>query len=83
MKKDHDLIDIEYDGKPYEVEYLIIPEEPMVMYYADGTGHPGSDAEFHVINVKPPCPDLTDEQIMDLIIEKLDSFEKRWEIFYI
>ena len=73
--KDKGLIDIEHDGRTYEVEYLIIPEEPMVMYYDDGTGHPGSDAEFHVITVKPPCPDLTDEQIMDLVVEQLGGYE--------
>jgi len=35
-----------------EVKGIFVPEEPMVMYYADGSGYPGSPQEFEVDGVE-------------------------------
>jgi len=35
----------------FEIEYRYTPEEPMVMYYADGSGYPGSPAEIEIYNI--------------------------------
>ena len=34
----------------FEGEYYFTPEEPMVMYYPDGSGYPGSPAEIETYN---------------------------------
>jgi hypothetical protein len=36
------------------------PEEPMVMYYKDGSGHPGSPAEFEIEEITGKAMDLVD-----------------------
>ena len=35
-----------------EVSGIYTPEEPMVMYYADGSGYPGSPSEFDITDIK-------------------------------
>ncbi len=45
-----------------EVEGIYYPEEPMVMYYADGSGYPGSPAEFEINDIK-----ITKGTLLDLI----------------
>lgn len=35
-----------------EIDYDSNPGEPMVKYYADGSGYPGSDPYFEVTDVK-------------------------------
>jgi len=35
-----------------EIEYDYNPEEPMVRYYSDGSGYPGSPAYFEITHVK-------------------------------
>jgi len=34
----------------FDVEYIISPEEPMVKYYQDGSGYPGSPMEIEIFN---------------------------------
>lgn len=43
---------IKYKDVVMEVEYDYTPEEPMVMYYKDGSGHPGSPAYVEVHEIK-------------------------------
>ena len=45
-----------------EVEGTYYPEEPMVMYYADGSGYPGSPSEFEINDIK-----ITKGTLLDLI----------------
>ena len=49
------------------------PAEPMVMYYPDGSGHPGCSAEFEITSVKLEgivITDLLSDEVYELIIEK-------------
>ena len=49
------------------------PEEPMVMYYPDGSGYPGCSAEFEISSVKLEgivITDLLSDEVYQLIIEK-------------
>lgn len=73
-------IELEVVGKYYE-------EEPMVMYYQDGSGHPGFPSQFEVLEIIYLDPDLetyTDvypiydsleliEEISQLALEKYES----------
>lgn len=47
----HLELEILLDGINYIVDGWYTPEEPMVMYYRDGSGHPGSPAEFDIAHV--------------------------------
>lgn len=53
---------INYLDYTLEVEYDYEPEEPMVMYYKDGSGHPGSPAIVNIYSCK-----LGDVDILDLL----------------
>lgn len=49
------------------------PPEPMVMYYADGSGYPGCAAEFEITSVSlngTRITDLISDEVYELIIEK-------------
>jgi len=41
---------ITFRGIEFDVDYDFKPAEPMVMYYSDGSGHPGCPAEVEQIN---------------------------------
>ena len=68
-----------------EVEGTYYPEEPMVMYYADGSGYPGSPSEFEIQNIKITKGNLcglidylngnTDlgEHLTELVINKIEE----------
>ena len=56
-----------------EVEGIYYPEEPMVMYYADGSGYPGSPSEFEIQNIK-----ITKGNLCDLI-DYLNGNTDLWE----
>ena len=55
------------------------PPEPMVMYYADGSGHPGCASEFEIISVSlngTRITDLISDDVYNEIIEKaIDNIE--------
>ena len=55
------------------------PPEPMVMYYPDGSGHPGCAAEFEIISVSlngTRITDLISDDVYNEIIEKaIDNIE--------
>ena len=52
MKQATLKIDLEAEGVPLTVEGFYSPEEKEVLYYLDGSGHPGSPAEFEIMEVK-------------------------------
>lgn len=56
-----------------EVEGTYYPEEPMVMYYADGSGFPGSSSEFETQDIKIIKGNLCD------FIDYLDGKKDLWE----
>ena len=68
-----------------EVEGTYYPEEPMVMYYADGSGYPGSPSEFEIQNIKITKGNLCDlidylngntdlwEHLTELVINKIEE----------
>ena len=68
-----------------EVEGIYYPEEPMVMYYADGSGYPGSPSEFEIQNIKITKGNLCDlidylngntdlwEHLTELVINKIEE----------
>ena len=78
-------VSIEYRGVNIDVEFDYTPSEPMVMYYIDGSGHPGSSAEVYIESVKVGGVDVYDlledkiEEIEDLIINKYEQeyYEER------
>jgi len=53
------------------IEGCYTPEEPMVMYYSDGSGYPGCPAEFLVDHVWLGDIDIYD-LISDEVLEKLE-----------
>jgi hypothetical protein len=70
---------IELRGVVLDVELDYEPSEPMVMYYSDGSGYPGSPAMIGIINVKIENQDVMElledylDEITDLLFEKLES----------
>lgn len=60
--------DIEFD-----IEYNYIPEEPMVMYYADGSGHPGSSAEVEIRKIFIGSTEVYDI-LQDYVINDIEQF---------
>jgi len=68
MKQATLKIDLEAEGVPLTVEGYYSPEEPMVMYYTDGSGYPGCSAEFDISAVKLQG---TDVDIFDLLSENI------------
>ena len=68
-----------YKGVEFDVDFYYQPEEPMIMYYADGSGYPGSPAEIEIYEIKHKgtyfyevLEDNLDD-IEDLIWEKLEE----------
>jgi len=53
-------INITYKDVPLTVEYEYDPGEPMVMYYSDMSGHPGS----------APCVN-----VLDILVEGISIYE--------
>lgn len=56
-----------------EVSGYYSPPEPMVMYYADGSGYPGCPAEFEITSVSlngTRITDLISDEVYEQIIEK-------------
>ena len=68
MKQATLKIDLEAEGIPLTVEGYYSPEEPMAMYYTDGSGYPGCPAEFDISAVKLQG---TDVDIFDLLSENI------------
>jgi hypothetical protein len=52
-------------GVKLEIEFDYVPEERMVMYYPDMSGHPGSPAEVHINTIRL----VDDDDITELLDE--------------
>ena len=71
--------ELEFRGVTLDVELDYEPSEPMVMYYSDGSGYPGSPAEIGIISIKIENQDVYElledclDEITDLLYEKLES----------
>ena len=72
MKKQ--TVFINYLGVDVEVEGVYSPEEPMVMYYKDGSGFPGSASEFEVTGA------LIGGQNAEEIMERLNAWNDLAEL---
>jgi hypothetical protein len=55
-------VSVIFEGATLEVTGDYYPAEPMVKYYPDGSGYPGSFAEFDIIDIF-----ICDEDVYDLI----------------
>ena len=74
MKKSRESITLELSKELIiEVKGIYYPEEPMVMYYADGSGYPGSPSEFEIQNIKIIKGNLCD------LIDYLNGNTDLWE----
>lgn len=68
-----------------EVTGIYTPEEPMVRYYADGSGYPGSPSEFDITDIKIVSGSIVDytdylsgivdiwEHLTELSINKIEK----------
>lgn len=53
MKITKQIVTLELQqGLTIEVRGIFTPEKPMVMYYPDGSGYPGSPSEFDITDIK-------------------------------
>ena len=71
-----ELIETEVNigGVDVTVSGRFTPEEPMVMYYPDGSGYPGCGAEFELDSIQVNGIDITElvsDDIYEEIIEKV------------
>lgn len=65
-------IEITYNDVPLYIEYDYHPEEPMVMYYADMSGHPGSAASVEILDIFANGVGIF-TIVCDRIIERLEE----------
>ena len=72
-------IELNIGGVDITVSGYYSPEEPMVMYYPDGSGHPGYPSTFEIDSIQVNGTDITElvsDDIYDEIKEKvLDNIE--------
>lgn len=86
MKKSKQSVSLELSKELIiEVEGIYYPEEPMVMYYPDGSGYPGSPSEFEIQDIKITKGNLCDlidylngntdlwEHLTELVINKIEE----------
>lgn len=86
MKQSKESITLELSKElMIEVEGIYYPEEPMVMYYPDGSGFPGSSSEFEIQGIKITKGNLCDlidylngntdlwEHLTELVINKIEE----------
>tara|TARA_Y100000310_G_C20366062_1_gene661241 strand:- start:152 stop:385 length:234 start_codon:yes stop_codon:yes gene_type:complete len=72
---------INYKGVNIDCEFDYSPGEPMVMYYSDGSGYPGSPPDIELESIKIGDVEVIDmfdnldkiEEISELIIEKYEQ----------
>lgn len=67
-------VNISYKGVELTVLGDYTPEEPMVMYYDDMSGHPGSPAEFNIEEIIFNNIDVYD--IYDCFIGSIEDIEE-------
>ena len=77
------IISINLKELPIEVDCDYYPEEPMVRYYPDGSGYPGSGPEIHINNVwhaKELINEFIDEMdwwdlIEELVLDEINKID--------
>lgn len=77
MKTETNVIKLELDNDiAITIEYVYHPEEPVVMYYKDGSGHPGCGSEVEIEKIfAPDGEDVTD--LLDSIMDVADFFNDK------
>ena len=77
------LIEVEVTagGVDITVSGYYSPEEPMVMYYEDGSGYPGCSAEFEIDSIQVNGTDITelvsDYMYNDIVEKVIENIENR------
>ena len=77
------LIEVEVNagGVDITVSGYYSPEEPMVMYYGDGSGYPGCSSEFEIDSIQVNGTDITelvsDDMYNDIIEKVIENIENR------
>ena len=80
-------VEITYKGVDIKVIGDYSPEEPMVMYYPDGSGYPGSASELEIDKIMFNNVDVYDiyaslDQIWDIEEEAIKEYEENNEPYY-
>lgn len=80
MKPTKTYIDIVLYTIPLRICGIYYEGSPMVMYYPDGSGHPGDPAEFEILGVWVGDVDIIEileaeilEEIESVVLEKVES----------
>ena len=73
-------VEIDFNGIKLNVVGDFTPEEPMVMYYPDGSGHPGSSEELEIHHIYWNSVDIYDiynslDEIWDIEQEALKKYD--------
>ena len=72
-------IELNIGGVDITVSGYYSPEEPMVMYYPDGSGHPGYPSTFEIDSIQVNGTNITDlvsDDVYNEIKEKaIDNIE--------
>jgi hypothetical protein len=70
MKTTKKTVTVNYLGFNFDLTGNYTSEEPMVMYYKDGSGYPGSSAEFEITDVSLCGIDAEE------LINRLDAWDE-------
>jgi hypothetical protein len=71
--------ELTYKEVELDIEFDYQPEEPMVMYYKDGSGDPGCPSEATITDIKIGKINvwqLLEDQIEDIEKELLEDYEE-------
>ncbi len=78
--RDIDVVEIVLYTVPLVVHGYYTPEEPQVMYYKDGSGHPGCPSDFDImvveaggVNINGVLNDETMEKLEEEILKILEE----------
>lgn len=87
MKYTIEEIDLDFDcvDCTYQFDYIYIPPEPMVRYYSDGSGYPGSPEELDIYNIDVVSVSGQDgkievtEELRDILLQKFELYREKVE----
>lgn len=74
MKPTKENVTVNYLGIDFDVFGNYYPEEPMVRYYPDGSGYPGSSSEFEITSIEINGQDAEE------LIDKLNVWDEITEL---
>lgn len=73
-------MNITFKGVDLKVDFNYIPEEPMVMYYPDGSGHPGSAEEYEINEIIFQGVDVYEiYESLDLLSEIEEEIDRNYD----